>query len=103
MTATPLSIARCEDQLWPTLTPAQIARIEKRGQRRLVRPGDVLLEAGQAEFPFFAVFDGELEVVRPSCEGEQLVATYRKGAFSGELNMLVGRRPVATIRATCPK
>jgi len=59
--ATPLSIAPREDQLWPTLTPVQLACIEKRGERRLVQPGDMLLQAGQAEFPFFAVVNGELE------------------------------------------
>jgi len=52
MTVTvPLSVSPREDQLWPTLTQAQIARIEKKGRRRSVQPGDVLIEAGQTEFP----------------------------------------------------
>jgi thioredoxin reductase (NADPH) len=100
--AVPLSIAPREDQLWPTLTAAQIARMEKHGRRRSVQAGDVLLEAGQTEFPLFVVTEGELEVVRPSCDGEQRIATYRQGSFSGEINMLAGRRPVATVRATTP-
>lgn len=98
----PLSVGPREDQLWPTLTPAQIARIEKKGVRRSVQPGDVLLEAGQTEYPFFVVIDGELEVVRPSCDGDQPVTTYDRGSFSGEINMLAGRRPVVTVRATKP-
>jgi thioredoxin reductase (NADPH) len=103
MTATvPLSVSPREDQLQPTLTQAQIARIEEKGRRRSVQPGDVLIEAGQTEFPFFVVIDGELEVVRPSCDGDQLVTTYHQGSFSGEINMLAGRRPVATVRATKP-
>src|SRR5512132_49593 len=96
----PLSIAPREDQLWPTLTAAQIARVAKHGRRRSVREGDVLLEAGQAEFPFFVVVEGELVVMRPSGDGEQLVVTYGAGSFSGELNILTGRRPVATVRVT---
>jgi thioredoxin reductase (NADPH) len=102
MTAVPLSLAPREDQLWPTLTPEQIARIEKHGKRRKVQEGEVLIEAGQEEFPLFVVLDGELEVVRPACEmdEEQLVITYHRGSFSGELNMIAGRRPVATVRAT---
>ncbi|PYQ29786.1 MAG: pyridine nucleotide-disulfide oxidoreductase [Acidobacteria bacterium] len=100
MTAGPLSIAPREDQLWPTLTPAQIARIEKHGKRRAVQAGDVLIEAGQEEFPLFVVLDGVVEVVRPACEGQddQVVVTYHRGSFSGELNLLSGRRPVATAR-----
>jgi len=98
--AVPLSIAPREDQVWPTLTPAQIERIAKHGQQRSLQPGDVILEAGQQEFPFFVVIDGELAVMRPSCDGEQLITTYRRGSFTGEINILPGRRPMATIRAT---
>jgi len=98
----PLSIAPREDQLWPTLTVAQINRVAKHGRRRTVQTGDVLLEAGQEQFPLFVVVEGELAVMRPTCDGEQLVTTYRAGSFSGELNMLAGRRPVATVRVTKP-
>ncbi len=98
----PLSIAPRENQLWPTLTAAQIARIEKHGSRRPLQAGEVVLEAGQQTFPFFVVTSGELIVVRPTCDGEQVITTYHEGAFSGELNMLVGRRSLATIRATMP-
>jgi thioredoxin reductase (NADPH) len=100
--AIPLSIAPREDQLWPTLTQSQIARVAKHGNLRSLQPGDVVLEAGQKEYPFFVVTEGELAVVRPSCDGEQLITTYHPGSFSGELNMLAGRRSFATIRATTP-
>jgi thioredoxin reductase (NADPH) len=98
--AVPLSIAPREDQLWPTLTPAQIARVEKHGKRRELAEGEVLIEAGQREFPFFVVIDGEVVVERAACDGVQLVVTYAVGSFSGELNMLAGRRPLVTMRAT---
>jgi thioredoxin reductase (NADPH) len=98
--AFPLSIAPREDQMWPTLTPTQIERIAKHGQQRSLQPGDVILEAGQQQFPFFVVIDGELAVMRPSCDGEQRITTYRRGSFTGEINILAGRRPMATIRAT---
>ena len=101
-TTVPLSVSPREDQLWPTLTPAQIARVERHGRRRAVQPGEVLMEAGGTEFPLFVVIEGELEIVRPSHDGEQLVTTYRQGSFSGEINMLAGRRPVAFVRATKP-
>jgi len=100
--AVPLSIAPRDDQLWPTLTPSQIARVAKQGSLRSLQPGEVVLEAGQQEYPFFVVTNGELAVVRASCDGEQLITTYHPGSFSGELNMLAGRRSLATIRATTP-
>src|SRR5258708_6141708 len=98
----PLSIAPRDDQLWPTLTPPQIARVAKHGSLRSLQPGEVVLDAGQQEYPFFVVTNGELAVVRASCDGEQLITTYHPGSFSGELNMLAGRRSLATIRATTP-
>src|SRR5206468_9727702 len=86
----PLSIAPRDDQLWPTLTPSQIARVAKHGSLRSLQPGDVVLEAGQQGYPFFVVTNGELVVVRASCDGEQLITMYHPGSFSGELNMLAG-------------
>ncbi len=96
----PLSIAPREDQLWPTLTAAQIARVAKHGRLRSLQAGEVILEAGQQETPLFVLTEGELVVVRPTCDGEEIITTYHQGSFTGELNMLAGRRPIATIRAT---
>src|SRR5258708_17080379 len=75
----PLSIAPREDQLWPTLTSSQIARVAKHGSLRSLQPGDVVLEAGPQDYPVFVVTEGELAVVRPSCDSEQLIPTYRPG------------------------
>ncbi|HEX7192302.1 MAG TPA: cyclic nucleotide-binding domain-containing protein [Thermoanaerobaculia bacterium] len=100
MSNVPLSISPRDDQLWPTLTVAQIARIEKHGRRRSLEAGEVLIEAGQHDFPFFVVTEGEVVVEREGCDGPQLVVTYGRGSFSGELNMLAGRRPIATVRSS---
>ncbi|HMC22942.1 MAG TPA: FAD-dependent oxidoreductase [Thermoanaerobaculia bacterium] len=102
MTSVPLTVAPREEQVFPILTPAQIARVAAHGKRRAVQRGDVLMEAGQQHFPLFVVTEGELEVVRTSCVGEEVVTTHRPGQFSGELNLLTGRRGLATIRATEP-
>jgi thioredoxin reductase (NADPH) len=88
-----------DEQLFPTLTAAQIARLAKRGRRRTANAGDVLVEEGQAQFPLIVVAEGELEVVRATCDGEERVTTHRQGQFSGELNLLTGRRGLATVRA----
>ncbi|PYQ56604.1 MAG: hypothetical protein DMF58_20275, partial [Acidobacteria bacterium] len=96
----PLSVAPRDEQVFPVLTPEQIARVATKGRRRAVQRGDVLVEEGQAQFPLIVVTDGELEVVRSTCNGEEVVTTHRQGQFSGELNLLAGRRGLATIRAT---
>ncbi|HEX3579611.1 MAG TPA: FAD-dependent oxidoreductase [Thermoanaerobaculia bacterium] len=98
--AVPLSVAPREDQLWPTLTAPQIERIARRGRRRAVQAGEVLLQAGELAFPFFVVIDGELAVIRDTCDGEEVLTTYRAGSFTGELNILSGRRPVASVRVS---
>ncbi len=98
----PLTVAPREDQTFPTLTTEQIARVAKHGQRRAVQRGEILIQAGQQHFPFFVVTDGQLEGVRSSAVGADLVGTLGRGQFSGELNLLTGRRGLATIRVTQP-
>jgi len=98
--AVPLSVAPREDQLFPTLTPEQLARVASKGTRRKVHNGDVLMEEGQAQFPMFVVTEGELEVLRTTCDGEEIIVRHRPGHFTGEVNLLAGRRSLATVRAT---
>jgi thioredoxin reductase (NADPH) len=62
----------------------------------------VLVEQGDTVVPFFVVVSGELEIVRPSCAGETLVTIHGHGQFTGEVNMLSGRRTLVRMRATKP-
>ena len=97
----PLTSSRVE-HIFPILTPAQINRIAVHGHIRAIQHGEVLVEQGDSTVPFFVVVSGELEVVRPSCAGETLVTIHRPGQFTGEVNMLSGRRALARMRATKP-
>ena len=85
--------------LFPTLTAAQIARIEAHGVKRQVRPGEVLFEPGVHVAPFFVVTAGEIEIVRPSGDAETMVAVQGPGAFTGEANLLHGRPSFMRARA----
>jgi thioredoxin reductase (NADPH) len=87
-------------QMFPTLTPAQIARIATHGSVRQVRQDEVLIEAGDHIVAFFVVIKGRLEVVRPSGGAETLVTAHGPGQFTGEVNMLSGRRSLLRARAT---
>src|SRR4051812_47137053 len=102
MSSTPLSVTPREDQLFPVLTAEQLERLAKHGEHRAVDRGDVLVREGDSNFPLIVVLDGEMEVVRTLCDSEEIVTTHQRGQFSGELNLLTGRRGLAMIRATKP-
>lgn len=87
------------DRMFPTLTPEQVSRIEVHGTVRPVRSGEVLIEAGDHAVPFFVVKAGRVEIVRPSIEGDTLVVVHEAGQFTGEVNMLSGRRSLVRARA----
>jgi thioredoxin reductase (NADPH) len=95
----PLTIAPREDQLFPTLTAEQVARVEKHGRKRPVQPGEILIEAGQQHFPFLVVTKGQLEGLRSTPQGEDYINPLGPGQFTGEMNLLLGRPGLATIRA----
>lgn len=101
--ATPLGITVSRpERVFPTLTPAQIARIAPHGRQRAIRPGEVLVEVGQRPVPFFVVLSGELQVLRPSPDTETLIVSQRAGQFTGEGTMLTGRRALNRILAIEP-
>src|SRR5215216_2103589 len=94
----PLKSSRME-LIFPTLTPAQIRRIAPHGHMRTMQRGEVLVEQGDKEVPFFVVVSGEVEIVRPSGAAETLITVHGPGQFSGEVNMLSGRRALFRMRA----
>ena len=101
LTAQLPEVSRAE-QIFPTLTAAQIARIAAHGRVRAVQAGEVLIEAGDSKPPFFVVTAGQIEIVRPTGATEDLVTVHHPGMFTGEVNMLTGRRSFVRIRATEP-
>src|SRR2546428_8571969 len=104
MTATvPLSVAPREEQVFPVLTPAQLARVEAHGKRRAVQRGEVLMEAGAQHYPLFVVVAGALEAVRNTCTGEEVATTHPQGQVSGEVDLVSGPPSLAAIRAIEPR
>ena len=98
-TAAPLLQGSPVEQIFPTLTAAQVARIGAHGRVRQVQSGEVLVEAGAQSARFFVVTVGQVDIVRQSDTTEELVATFKPGQFTGEVNMLSGRPGFAQIRA----
>jgi len=95
----PLTLASRADQVFPTLTPEQIARVAAHGHVRRVERGEVLLEPGDQNPRVFVVTAGHIEVVKPSGDTEEPVTIHRRGQFTGEVSMLSRRRGFVRMRA----
>lgn len=94
----PLTLTPQINQMFPTLTPAQVGRIAVHGRRRAIRTGEILINAGDEEPSFFVLTEGQIEIVRPSGTAETLVAIHEPGQFTGETQMLSGRRSLVKAR-----
>ncbi|HZJ46283.1 MAG TPA: FAD-dependent oxidoreductase, partial [Pyrinomonadaceae bacterium] len=97
-TVEPMFSGRDAD-LWPVLTDAQMARIGAHGRQRKISAGEVLAREGDLATHLFVITAGEVELIRPSEDGPELIAIYTRGKFTGEINMLSGRRGFVTIQA----
>jgi len=97
---TSLSDRMDQEKLFPQLTDAQIARIASLGRRRPIARGDVLMDAGDRSLAFFVVLSGEIQALRQSGDGETPIVALRAHQFSGEANVLTGRRAIARLRVS---
>jgi thioredoxin reductase (NADPH) len=98
----PLTPSSPADQIFPTLTAEQVARVAAHGRARPVRSGEVLQSAGQQAESFFVVTAGSIELVRRSEDAEEIVGIQRPGQFTGEINMLSGRKALVSLRVGEP-
>ena len=80
------------DQMFPRLSEAQMARLERVGTRRPMAVGEVLFEQGVPNRKMFVVITGAIEIVRPNGDVETAVTVHGRGEFTGEVDMLSGRR-----------
>ena len=88
------------DRVFPTLTPDQMSRMTAHGRRRSTVAGEVLVEVGDKRVPAFVIVSGEIQVVQPTDRAETLIVSYHAGQFSGEANMLSGRRSLGRLRVS---
>lgn len=102
MSSTQLPMLAPSEEVFPTLTDAQIARIERYGRRRTVTAGEVLIEQGQTSRPFFVILEGEIEAVLPDNPDRPVVTVGGRGQFTGEINTLTGRSAIVRIRVSKP-
>ncbi|HJZ73375.1 MAG TPA: cyclic nucleotide-binding domain-containing protein [Vicinamibacterales bacterium] len=96
-----MTVSRPE-RLFPTLTPAQLARIGAHGRRRATTRRELLVEVGDRVVPCFVVVTGEIQALQVSDGTERLIVTHGPGSVSGEANLISGRPSMARLRVVEP-
>jgi len=87
------------DEMFPALTSHQRARVSAHGRSRRVASGEILVELNQQPTQIFVVVEGQLEIFRVTDDQDEVFAVVGPGMFTGELNLLSGRRGLVRIRA----
>lgn len=96
------------EQMFPKLTPAQLARLEAHGVRRETATGEILLDVGETPRGLFIVIAGSIEVLMPTSDvhtetcGYLLSIVLTSGDFSGEMSTLRGTRGLVRLRVGKP-
>jgi len=90
------------ERVFPTLTAHQITRIAAHGRRRPTERGEVLVDVGDKVVPFFVVISGEIQALQPTAAADTLIVSHHAGQFSGEANLISGRRAMARLRVVEP-
>jgi thioredoxin reductase (NADPH) len=94
----PLNLESRRGQMFPELTAAQIARLERHGTRIRTRQGEILAEPGELYRCLMVVLSGSIEIVRPGVSGEELVIVHTANHFAGEMSILRGAASVVRAR-----
>jgi thioredoxin reductase (NADPH) len=90
-------------QMFPKLTPAQLARLERQGTRLQTHAGEILLELGALPRGVFVITAGTLEVLAPpaatqSAADGELLFVLSAGDFTGEMSTLRGTAALVRVR-----
>jgi thioredoxin reductase (NADPH) len=97
-------LQRRREQMFPKLTPAQLARLEAHCSRRATAAGEALLSVGETPRGLFIVAAGSVEVLMPTSDVHtetcdyKLVNVLTTGDFSGEMSTLRGTRALVRLR-----
>src|SRR6478672_918229 len=76
---------------YPRLTEVQIAELERRGSRRPVQTGEMLVRSGDPSCDFMVVLSGHVAVVEGAGNAGRVIAVHGPGRFLGEIGMLTGQ------------
>jgi thioredoxin reductase (NADPH) len=90
-------------QMFPKLTSAQLARLERQGTPLQTRAGEILVELGAPPRGVFVVVAGAVEALVPpsatqAASGDELLYLLSSGDFTGEMSTLRGTPALVRIR-----
>ena len=91
-------VAERRQQVFPKLNDAQLQRIARYGEQRHVPAGEVLFDQGTSALGIHVVLSGAVEIVRPGIVSDELITVQHAGEFTGEVNVLAGRRALVRAR-----
>jgi thioredoxin reductase (NADPH) len=79
-------------QMFPTLSPAQLDRLGRLGERKTYGKGNAIVRIGDAGHGLIVILAGQVDVTQTDELGHRtLIVTHGRGAFMGELAQLSGR------------
>jgi thioredoxin reductase (NADPH) len=90
--------AERSDHVFPTLVPEHVARLAAYGERRHITTGEILLDPGATALHCWVVVRGAIEILRETRDSETLIHRHGPGQFTGEANLLAGRRSLVRVR-----
>ncbi len=88
-------------QMFPHLSPVQIARLSPHGRKVAIHKDQVLAEPGD-RLPMYVVLSGSIEILQPTLAGETLIVVHTAGSFSGDVGTLRGIGAVVRMRVRDP-
>ena len=91
------SLASRRDQMFPTLTPADLGRMRRFGEPASYEAGDYVVRAGSVAPGLIVVASGRIEVTQDGLA--EAIVTHGPGNFSGELAQLSSRPALVDARA----
>ncbi len=92
-------IPETPDPMFPRLDDAQIQRLLPFGRQLDAAAGEVFMEQGDAQHGVFVILKGSVEIVSVASGSESVLRVLDRGKFTGEVNMLSGRRSLVRGRA----
>jgi signal transduction histidine kinase len=91
-----------EKALFPELPAHVMEGLPKYGQVLDLPDGAVLFTEGEADYPFYAVVEGQVRITKAFGSERQTLALHGPGHFCGEISMLTGGPAIASAHAVGP-
>jgi thioredoxin reductase (NADPH) len=89
------------DQMFPTLSAADIDRVRRFGKTRLYASGEALVRVGETGHGMSVILSGEVEIIgRYELGHRQTIVVHHAGSFMGELAQLSGQAALVDALAT---